>query len=38
MKRESRREENTENIIKENKLELKEGADLEAEIESVGLE
>lgn len=38
MKRESRREENTKNIIQENKLELKGGADLEAEIESVGLE
>lgn len=34
MKRESRREENMKNIIQENKLELKEGADLEAEIES----
>ena len=28
MKRESRREENMKNIIQENKLELKEGADL----------
>lgn len=38
MKRESTREENRKNIIQENKLELKEGAGLEAEIESVGLE
>jgi len=38
MKRESRREDNMKNIIQENKLELKDGAGLEAEIESVGLE
>ena len=38
MKRESRREDNMKNIIQENKLELKDGAGLEAEVESVGLE